>query len=86
MQFLELHQRLSEVVLHHEVQDSFSWRWYSGRFSTRSAYLALFTGQSAVLGSLSRFDPGATLFVENMSTFVFAESFLNEIFSGMSSH
>jgi hypothetical protein len=50
LQFLELHQRLLEVVLHHGVQDSISWCWCSsGCFSTGLAYRALFTRQSAVL-------------------------------------
>jgi hypothetical protein len=52
VQFLQLHQRLATVVLQAGVQDSFSWRWCSsGCFSTPSAYRALFTGQSAVLGA-----------------------------------
>jgi hypothetical protein len=40
VQFLQLHQRLSEVVLRQGVQDSSSWRWCSsGRFSTASLCL-----------------------------------------------
>jgi hypothetical protein len=51
-QFIELHHRLSVVVLHHGMQDIITWRWCSsGRFSTASAYRALFTGQIAVLGA-----------------------------------
>jgi hypothetical protein len=52
IQFLELHQRLTKVVLCHDVQDPFSSRWCSSdRCSTRSAYRALFTGQLTVLGA-----------------------------------
>jgi hypothetical protein len=51
-QFIELHHRLSAVVLRDGVQDTFSWCWCSsGRFSTASAYRALFIGQVAVLGA-----------------------------------
>jgi hypothetical protein len=51
-QFIELHHRLSVVVLRHGVQDTVTWHWFSsGCFSMASAYRALFTGQIAVLGA-----------------------------------
>jgi hypothetical protein len=52
MQFLELHNHIQQVQLSPQIEDRFVWRWSpSGNYSTRSAYSALFLGQTVVEGA-----------------------------------
>jgi hypothetical protein len=52
VQYLHLRERIQQVALQPDVQDSFTWRWLaSGEYSSRSAYAALHLGQTELLGA-----------------------------------
>jgi hypothetical protein len=52
IQYLSLREKLQDVNLDHNIPDWLLWRWCpSGRYSSKSAYLAMFHGQTGVPGA-----------------------------------
>jgi hypothetical protein len=52
IQNIHLHEWVQALQLNEDVEDSLVWRWSSNdNYSSRSAYEALFVGQSATLGA-----------------------------------
>jgi hypothetical protein len=52
MQYLSLRNRLQDVNLDNNILDQIMWRWCpSGCYSSKSAYLTLFNGQTGMLGT-----------------------------------
>jgi hypothetical protein len=52
IQYIEIRQQLQQVQLAPGVADKFLWRWEaSGNYSCRSAYRALFYGQTTIQGA-----------------------------------
>jgi hypothetical protein len=52
MQYVQLRERLQSVIISQEMDDRFVWRWSSsGVYSASSAYAAMFTGQTQMLGA-----------------------------------
>jgi hypothetical protein len=52
MQFIEIRQQLQDTHINGEALDTYWWHWEaSGAYSCRSAYSALFAGQTQILGA-----------------------------------
>jgi hypothetical protein len=52
VQYLHLRERIHQVVLQRDVQDSVAWRWLAlGVYSASSAYAVLNLGQTSLLGA-----------------------------------
>jgi hypothetical protein len=52
LQYLEAHQCIDPIQLSAGEPDRFIWRWTSSsQFSSKSAYTAMFVGESAILGA-----------------------------------
>jgi hypothetical protein len=52
LQYLEDHQCIDLIQLSAGEPDRFIWRWtWFGQFSSKSAYMTMFVGESTILGA-----------------------------------